>query len=52
MFCRSRAGNSKVNIPIWHEIESVQDFTAVLITCKYDKDLIKNEVDQTTFSPL
>ena len=53
-FIRSRAANSPVLGPIWPNFELVQDVMDVLVTCKYEEDLIKNEgarVD-TTFSPL
>ena len=48
---RSRPKNSKANSPIWSEIELARDFIAVLVTCKYDKDPIKNEIAilRTTF---
>ena len=54
MFHHSRASNSEVNGPIWPEIELVRDFMAVLVTCKYDEDPIRNEVAilRTTFSPI
>ena len=41
-----------VNSPICPKIELIQDFMAVLIICKSDKDSIKNEmaIIQTTFS--
>ena len=51
---RSRAANSAVLGPIWPNFELVRDVIDVLVTCKYEKDPIKNEgarVD-TTFSPL
>ena len=51
---RSRAANSAVLGPIWPNFELVRDVMDVLVTCKYEEDLIKNEgarVD-TTFSPL
>ena len=51
---RSRAANSAVLGPIWPNSELVRDVIDVLVTCKYEEDLIKNEgarVD-TTFSPL
>ena len=53
-FCRSRANNSLSDSPICPEIKLVQDFMADLVTCKFDKDLIKNEIAiiQTTFSPI
>ena len=43
-----------MNSPIWPEIKLVPDFMTVLVTCKFDEDLIKNEVAilQTTFSPI
>ena len=37
---------------IWLEFELVQDFMAVLVTCKIDEDRIKSEVAIQTFSPL
>ena len=46
--------NSAVLGPIWPNFELVRDLINVLVTCKYEEDLIKNEgarVD-TTFSPL
>ena len=42
-FHHSRASNSKVNGPIWSEIEFIRDFMLVLVTNKFNKDLIKNE---------
>ena len=39
---------------MWPNFELVRDVMDVLVTCKYEEDLIKNEgarVD-TTFSPL
>ena len=53
-FIPSRAANSAVLGPIWPNFELVRDVMDVLVTCKYEEDLIKNEgarVD-TTFSPL
>ena len=46
-----RTSDSHVNSPICPKIELVQDFIAVLITCKYDGNSIKNEIAiiQTTF---
>ena len=38
---RSRASNSKENIPIWPEIKLLRDFIAVLVTCKFEKLPIK-----------
>ena len=51
---RSRAANSAVLGPIWPNFKLIRDVMDVLVTCKYEEDLIKNEgarVD-TTFSPL
>ena len=41
-----------MNSTICPKIELVKDFMAVLITCKSDEDLIKNEIvfNWTTFS--
>ena len=45
-FRRSRAANSAqgklVSGLIWPKFELIRDFAHVLITCKYKKDLIKN----------
>ena len=53
-FLDSRAANSVVGGPIWPKFELVQDFMHVLVTCKYEKDWIKNnwEMVETSFSPL
>ena len=53
-FRHSRASNSEVNSPIWPEFELIRDFMAVLISCKFEDDLIKSEgaTLRTTFSPL
>ena len=40
---RSRAANSAVLGLIWPNFELVRDLMDVLITCKYEEDLIKNE---------
>ena len=40
---RSRAANSPVLGPIWPNFELVRDVMNVLVTCKYEEDLIKNE---------
>ena len=50
----SRASNSEVKSPIWPEFKHVRDFMAVLVTCKFEDDLIKSEgtILLTTFSPL
>ena len=41
-----------MNTLIWPEIELVRDFMTVTATCKFEKDLIKNELAilRTTFS--
>ena len=40
-FCRcSRAPNSVGNGPIWAKSEHVRDFMPILVTCKFEKDLI------------
>ena len=46
--------NSKVNGPTWPKIELFRDFIDVLVTCKYEEVLIKNEdaIDRTIFYPL
>ena len=53
-FRRSRAANSVVSGPIWPKFKLVRDFMYVLVTCKYEKDRIKNnwEKVETSFSPL
>ena len=53
-FRRSRAANSVVSGLIWPKFELVRDFIYVLVTCKYEKDRIKNnrEKVETSFSPL
>ena len=35
--------NSKVNSPIWPEVELIQDFMHVHVICKFHKDPIKNK---------
>ena len=48
-----RAANSAVLGPIWPNFELVRDVIDVLVTCKYEEDLIKNEGARVdTFSPL
>ena len=42
-FHHSRASNSKANGLFWPKIELVRDFMPVLVTSKFDEDLIKNE---------
>ena len=48
------ASNSKTNGLNLPEIELIRDFMTVFVTCKFDKDPIKNEgaILVTTFSPL
>ena len=43
VFRHSRANDSKVNSPIWPEFQLMQDFMAVLVTCKFEDDPIKSE---------
>ena len=54
LFFHSRASNPKVDSPIWPEFEFIQDFMAVLVTCKIDEEPIKSKVAiiLTIFSPL
>ena len=40
---RSRAANSAALSPIWPNFKLVRDFIVVLVTCKNEKDPIKNE---------
>ena len=47
----SRAANSAVLGPIWPNFELVRDVMDVLVTCKYEEDLIKNE-GATVFTTL
>ena len=51
---RSRAANSAILGRIWPKFELVRDIMVVLVTYKYEEDLIKNEGASvfTTFSPL
>ena len=51
VYGRQKAGSSHKNNLICPKIKLVQDFMAVLITCKSDEDSIKNEIAivQTTF---
>ena len=46
--------HSEVNRQMCQEFELFQDFMAVLVTCKFDDDPIKNEgaIVSTTFAPL
>ena len=53
IFRCSRAANYAVLGPIWPNFKLVRDVMDVLVTCKYEKDLIKNEgarVDTTLYS--
>ena len=54
IFRRSRAPNSVVSGPIWPKFELDRDIMPVLVTCKLEKDLIKNNRKRmvTSFSPL
>ena len=54
LFQHSKASNSDVNSMMWLAVELIQDFMAVLDTCKIDEDWIKSEVPIvcTTLSPL
>ena len=49
-----KAPNSVGSGPIWLKFKLVRDFMPVLITCKFEKDLIKNNKEkvETSFSPL
>ena len=53
-FRRSRAANSEVIGGILPKFKLMQDFIFVLLTCKNEKDLTKNEGSRvlTRFSPL
>ena len=48
------APNSVGSGPIWPKFELVPDCMHVLVTCKFEEDLIKNnrEKDEAPFSPL
>ena len=48
------AGNSVVRGLIWLNFKLIQALMYVIITCKYEKDPIKNSVENvmTAFSPL
>ena len=49
-----RAPNSVGSGPIWRKLEFVRDFMPVLVTCKFEKDLIRNNKEkvETSFSPI
>ena len=51
---RSRAANSIVCGQIWLNFELIQALMYVIVTCKYEKDPIKNSRENmaTPFSPL
>ena len=53
-FIRSRAANSVVRGRIWPNFELIQALMHVIVTCKYEKDPIKNirENVMTPFFPL
>ena len=53
-FRRSRTPNSIGSGQMWLKFERIRDFMPVLVTCKFEKDLIQNnrEKVQTSFSPL
>ena len=53
-FRRSRAANSSVGGPIRLKFELVRALMHVFVTCKYEKDQMKNsrEKVETLFSPL
>ena len=53
-FWRSRAANSVVCGRIWPNFELIQALMYVIVTCKYEKDTIKNSRENvaTPFSPL
>ena len=53
IFRHSRAANSIVSGPIWpKKVKLLQDFMHVLVTCKYKKNQIKNNLEkvETSFS--
>ena len=45
-FKRSRAADSVVSGSVWPKFELVRDFMHVLVTCKYKKDRIKNNIEK------
>ena len=51
---RSRAANSVVCGHSWPNFKLIQALMCVIVTCKYEKDPIKNSRDnaETPFSPL
>ena len=42
IFYRPRVNNFKANCPIWPNIVLFRDFMPVLITCKFEEDLIED----------
>ena len=53
-FWRSRAANSVVGGQNWPNFELIEALMYVIVTCKYEKDPIKNSRENvvTPFSPL
>ena len=49
-FRRSRAANSVVGGPIWPKFELIQDIMHVLISCKFEKDLINSNGEKVVKS--
>ena len=47
-FKHSRADNAAVRGWIWLKFELIRDVMAILVTSKYEKDPIKNEVARVT----
>ena len=43
IFCRSRAANSAVLGRTWLKFECDRDIIDVLVTCKYERDPMRNE---------
>ena len=43
VFSAIKAGNSKVNSPLWPNCECLWDFMPAQVICKFHKDQIKNE---------
>ena len=46
IFQTSRAPNSVGSGPIWLKFELIRDFMTVLLTCKFEKNLIKNNTEK------
>ena len=53
-FRRSRAANSVVRLQIWPNFELIQALMYVIVTCKYEKEQMKNSGQNvmTSFFPL